>query len=443
MSLDKPPLQGSWVSSDRPVPRRLARPLRSFLATEAAGGIVLLAATLVALIWVNSPWDASYARLWETSAGFRIGNFEVVESLQHWVNDGLMTIFFFVVGLEIKRELVAGELNNARKAALPAIAAAGGVLVPAAIYAALNAGGEGSAGWGIPMATDIAFAVGLIALLGRRCPPALKVFLLSLAIVDDIIAIVVIALFYAGDLSMGWLSLALVALGSVPLLKRLRVRWTPIYVVLGSFAWLAMLESGVHATIAGVALGLLTPALPFDPAGAEDAIATAGNLADDPNPVDLRATVVQANEVVPVAERLQHLLHPWSSYVIVPIFALANTGVVLSADAIGDALSSRVTLGIVLGLVLGKIAGITAASWLAVRGGVGALPDDVTWGHLVGASAVAGIGFTVSLFVAELAFTDARLISEAKIGILGASILATLLGAAFLRRADSSPEYER
>ncbi|HEU4480785.1 MAG TPA: Na+/H+ antiporter NhaA [Actinomycetota bacterium] len=414
------------------MPRLIARPIRSFLDTEASGGIVLLIATAVALVWVNSPFSETYDSLWSTEMGFRIGSFSVFEDLQHWVNDGLMTIFFFVVGLEIKRELIAGELNDKRKAALPAIAALGGVVVPAIIYALFNSGGIGSSGWGIPMATDIAFAVGLIALLGRRCPPVLKVFLLSLAIVDDIIAILVIAIFYAGDLQFAWLALALVCFVLIDVMRRGRVRWTPAYVIVGFIAWLATLESGVHATISGVVIGLLTPALAFDPKGATDAIGAAGNLADDPNPSDLRATIVQAQEVVPVAERLEHLLHPWTSFLIIPIFALANAGVVLNGKILVEAMSSPITAGIVFGLVLGKIVGITGASWLAVRMRVAELPDDVSWLHVLGVSAVAGIGFTVSLFITELAFDDPTVIAEAKIGILIASAAAVVVGGGLL-----------
>ena len=436
----KPPLRSSWVASDRRLPRLIARPVRHFLATESAGGVVLLGATVVALIWANSPWQGSYESFWQTRIGFEAGSFVLSEDLRHWVNDGLMTLFFFLVGVEIKRELVVGELNERTKAALPAIAALGGMVVPALIYVALNAGGPGSAGWGIPMATDIAFAVGVLALLGRRAPTGLKVFLLSLAIVDDIGAILVIALFYSSGIELSWLAGALAAIGLVVIMKRVRIWWVPAYVLVGSAAWLFTLESGIHATIAGVALGLLTPSRPSDPEGAAEAIESSTKLLDDPSPAAVRATMIQAQEVVSVGERLAETLHPWTSFAIVPIFALGNAGVALSAESVADAASSPITVGIVLGLVVGKLVGVTGFAWLAVRTGLGTLPASVTWQHIMGAGAVAGIGFTVSLFVAGLAFSSDAAIGEAKVGILVASVVATALGAVVLGTAREEEE---
>ena len=433
--LGRTPLRRSWISSQQPIPRLIARPIRSFLDTESAGGIVLLVAAGIAILWANSPWSESYDSFWHTEISFRIGSFEVSEDLLHWVNDGLMVIFFFVVGLEIKRELVAGELNEWRKAALPAVAALGGMIVPALLYVGLNAGGSGSAGWGIPMATDIAFAVGVLTLFGSRAPTSLKIFLLSLAIVDDIGAILVIALFYSGGLQFWWLGAALGLLALIAVMKRFRVWWTPIYAVVGTAVWFATLESGVHATIAGVALGLMTPALASDPKGAADAIREARHLTEDPSPGAVRRTMIQAQEAVSVAERLEHVLHPYSSFVIIPVFALANAGVQMSVDTLGDAASSPVTIGVVLGLVVGKIAGITGFSWIAVRSGIGRLPDEANWGQVAAVAAIAGIGFTVSLFIAGLAFTESKLVDEAKIGILAASVVAAAAGAVMLRMA--------
>ena len=435
LMLGRTPLRRSWISSERPIPRLIARPIRTFLDTESAGGIVLLGAAGIALIWANSPWSGSYESFWHTEISLTIGTFEVSEDLLHWVNDGLMTIFFFVVGLEIKRELVAGELNEWRKAALPAVAALGGMVVPALIYISLNLGGDGSSGWGIPMATDIAFAVGVLTLFGSRAPTSLKIFLLSLAIVDDIGAILVIALFYSSGLQFWWLAAAVGFIAVIVLMKRFRVWWTPIYAMVGAAAWFATLESGVHATIAGVALGLLTPARPYDAAGAADAIREAGHLISDPSPGAVRRTMIQAQEVVSVAERIEHVLHPYSSFVIIPIFALANAGVEMDVGTLGDAVSSPITVGIVLGLVVGKLIGITGFSWIAVRFGIGTLPQGATWGQLAAVAAIAGIGFTVSLFIAGLAFTQMTLVDEAKIGILAASAVAAAVGAIILRLA--------
>jgi Na+:H+ antiporter, NhaA family len=433
--LGRTPLRRSWISSERHIPRLIARPIRTFLDTESAGGIVLLAAAGIAIIWANSPWSGSYESLWHTEIGFTIGSFEISEDLLHWVNDGLMAIFFFVVGLEIKRELVAGELNEWRKAALPAVAALGGMVVPALFYTALNVGGTGSSGWGIPMATDIAFAVGVLTLFGSRAPTSLKIFLLSLAIVDDIGAILVIALFYSSGLQFWWLGAAVGFIVLVALMKRFRVWWTPIYAIVGAAVWFATLESGVHATIAGVVLGLMTPARPYDPSGAADAIREAEHLIADPSPGAVRRMMIQAQEVVSVAERLEHVLHPYSSFLIIPVFALANAGVQMDVETLGDAVSSPITVGVVLGLVVGKLIGITGFSWIAVRSGIGTLPEGATWGQLAAVAAIAGIGFTVSLFIAGLAFRQMDLVDEAKIGILAASAVAAAVGAVILRMA--------
>jgi NhaA family Na+:H+ antiporter len=429
-----PPEQRSWVASDRPVPRYLVRPLREFLDTEAAGGIVLLVATTVALAWANSPWNDVYEQLWHTKISVRLGAWTLAEDLRHWINDGLMTIFFFVVGLEIKRELVAGDLVDRRQAALPAIAALGGMIVPALMYAALNAGSQGSPGWGIPMATDIAFALGVLALMGPRVPSQLKVLLLSLAIVDDIGAILVIAVFYANNIDPPALLLALLLLLVVLGLRSMRVWWVPAYLAVGTGVWLATFASGVHATIAGVALGLLAPAHALDPGGIDRMNRRLQRSDAAPSPEDVRTARLGANQSLSVAERLAHLLHPWTSFVIIPLFALANAGISLSGEGLRAALDSRVTLGVVLGLVAGKLVGISGAAWLAQRLGLAALPQGVSWWQLSGVAAVAGIGFTVSIFVASLAFQNPLLLTEAKIGILVASAMASLLGAVLLRR---------
>lgn len=438
MTTNKPPLSHSWLSSDAAVARLIARPMRRFLNTEAAGGIVLLAAVCIALGWANL-FEGSYESVWSTTISVGVGRFELTESLRQWINDGLMTIFFFLVGLEIKRELVAGELRGRRRAALPAIAALGGMVLPALIYVAINIGGDGISGWGVPMATDIAFAVGVLTLF-RNTPSNLKVLLLSIAIVDDIGAILVIAVFYTDHIALEWLIAAYLLVGLTIVLRHERVWWTPIYVVVGAALWLSLHESGVHATLAGVILGLIAPALPADPEGVGDAIAEVDHLADDPAPEVIRRTTIQAQELVSVAERLEHLLHPWSSFAIIPLFALANAGVRLSLENLSGAASSPVVLGIVLGLVVGKLVGISGAAWLSVRFGVGELPEGVRWVHVLGCGAVAGIGFTVALFIAHLAFGASETTDEAKIGILLGSLIAASLGALLLRRAATPRE---
>ena len=416
---------------------RLPGPVAEFLHLEAAGGIVLVAAAAVALVWANSPWQDSYTTFWSTHLSIALGSHSIDLTLQEWVNDGLMTIFFFVVGLEIKRELVEGELREPRRAALPAIAAIGGMVVPALVYLAINAGGAGQDGWGIPMATDIAMAIGVLSLLGSRVAPSLKLFLLALAIVDDIGAIAVIAIFYSDEIHFAELGLATVVVIIVVLCRSLGARPTPVYVVLGAIMWYELHEAGVHATIAGVVLGLLAPAQPIR--RRQDV--SDDELRDVSTPETAHETVVLARESVSVVARLEHLLHPWSSFVIVPLFALANAGVPLGASALSDALSSPIAYGVVVGLVVGKLVGVTLFSWLAIRLGVGRLPDDVRPAGLVGIAALAGIGFTVSIFVTNLAFDDVGLQDEAKVGILAASLIASALGALIVSRsapADSS-----
>jgi len=416
----------------RPPPlSRLPTPLAEFLHLEAAGGITLVLATFVALVWANSPWQDAYQTLWTTHLDISLGSRSIELTLRDWVNDGLMAIFFFVVGLEIKRELVEGELRERRRAALPAVAALGGMVIPALIYVAFAAGGEGARGWGIPMATDIAMAVGVLSLLGSRVSSSLKLFLLALAIVDDIGAIVVIAVFYSDGIELGALAVAVALVAVIWGLRRLGVRPIPIYVATGAALWLAVHQAGLHATIAGVVLGLLAPTRPLR--RREDV--SDDKLRDVSTPETARETVVLARESVSVVAWLEHLLHPWSSLVIVPVFALANAGVVLSADALGDAATSRITYGVLVGLVVGKLVGVSLFAWLAVRLGIGVLPEDVRWGGIVGVAAVAGIGFTVSIFVTGLAFDDPGLQDQAKIGILAASLLAGGLGAVLLQRS--------
>lgn len=447
MAGSRPASERTWLGSDRPLARTIGRPVMRFLGIEAAGGILLMVATVVALAWANSPWSGGYHDLWHTEFHLGVGDFRLEHhghplTLAQLVNDALMAIFFFVVGLEIKRELVAGHLRDRRAALLPAAGALGGMVVPAALYLAFNQSGDASAGWGIPMATDIAFAVGVLSLLGNRISTPLKVFLLSLAIVDDIGAIIVIAIFYTSDLATDWLVLAGATTVAVVVLTRYKVWYTPLYIVLGSVLWYAMFRSGVHATIAGVIMGLLAPA---------GALLTPGEVAPiDVGSLDadgLRAAKFRMNESVSVAARLQHRLHPITGFVIIPVFALANAGIELSGDSLRDALGSGVTVGVVLGLVVGKVVGVSLFTLGAVRLGISALPAGATVRHVIGVAAIAGIGFTVSLFVTGLAFDDLAMQDEAKVGVLVASAVAALVGVAILlgarppgRLTDGSPD---
>jgi Na+:H+ antiporter, NhaA family len=417
-----------------PPPLRLPAPLREYLREEAAGGVVLMAAAALALGWANSPWRAAYTALWQTPLAVQLGRFAIEADLRHWVSDGLMTLFFLVVGLEIKRELVAGELRTWRRAALPVVAAAGGMAVPALIYAAANAGGPGAPGWGIPMATDVAFALGVLALLGPRVPAALKVFLLTLAVVDDLGSIAVVALFYSRGVDLGALAVAAGLLALVAVLVRARVWWLPLHAGLGLVLWLALWQAGVSPVLAGVAMGLLTPARPTAPpeVARDRGGALAGELAADPHPPTLREMLREARGTVPLAERLAHDLHPVSAFVVVPLFALANAGVSLERGGLAAPGAGAVLGGVLAGRVLGKLAGIVAAAWLAVRLGLAVRPEAVSWAQLAGVATVAGIGFTVPLFVADLAFPDGRLQAPVKLGLLAASVVAGAAGALVL-----------
>jgi NhaA family Na+:H+ antiporter len=420
---------------------RLLLPVQEFIRTEAGSGAALLAATALALMWANSPWKDSYFGFWDTIITVDLGIFNVKEDLQRWVNDGLMVVFFFVVGLEVKRELLHGELAGARRAALPVAAAAGGMAAPALIYTAFNAGGGAGNGWAIPMATDIAFALGVLALLGPRIPSSVRVFLLALAIVDDIGAILVIAVFYSASVDWGALVFAAGVAVFIAAMLRLRVRNGIMYGIAGLVLWAAVFESGVQATIAGVVLGLLTPSRPEGDSEfarrTEDLLAEyrAATAAGDTNRVEavLGEMEEETAERSTPLERLERLLHPWSSYLVVPVFALANAGIDLSGGVLGDALTGRVTLGVLAGLLAGKLIGVFGATFLAVRLRVAELPPGVTWMHVAGIGLLAGIGFTVALFVTGLAFEQRQLIDDGKVGILAASTLAGAAGFLFLR----------
>jgi Na+:H+ antiporter, NhaA family len=435
------------VVERRPV-ERIVRPFQDFAHRASSGGIVLIAAAVVALVWANSPWGESYYALWHTKLTVGVGDLSLSKDLTHWVNDGLMALFFLVVGLEIKREVFVGELSSFRGAALPVVAAVGGAVVPALIYLAMNAGGEGAAGWGIPMATDIAFALGVLALLGERAPVGLKVFLTALAIADDILAVLVIALFYTSEISWGALGVGGLFFAALVLANLIGVGRTLVYALLGIGLWLCFLLSGVHATVAGVLLAFAVPASSFIDPGAFlergryvlDRFEEAGGkgedvLANEERQAALRALNRATYKLEPPLHELEHRLHPWVAFAIVPIFALANAGVSLGGG-LADAVANPVSLGIVAGLVLGKQLGVTLFAWLAVKSGLSELPDGVGWRHVYGAGWLAGIGFTMSLFITDLAFSGGPLVDAAKIGILAASLVAGAVGWAILRGAS-------
>jgi NhaA family Na+:H+ antiporter len=422
------------VRPEPPVERWLA-PFARFLRIEAASGSLLLLCAVAALALANSPLAERWHALFETRLAIGVGPYTLDWTLHHWINDGLMTVFFFVVGLEIKREFALGELREPKQAALPIAAALGGMVVPAAIYLALRAGEPDERGWGIPMATDIAFVVGCMAVLGRRVPHGLKVLVLALAIVDDIGAILVIAVGYSDALDGGALAVAAAGFGACALANRIGVRQVAVYVWIGAGIWLALVRSGVHPTVAGVLLGLLTPASAFLPrAGLDTAVArAAARLGQDslPDPGETQELALElaetVHESVSPLERLEARLHPWVAFAIMPLFALANAGVALDARAVGH----PVGLAVAAGLVIGKPIGIALACFASVHLGLARLPTGVHWRHVIAGGCLGGIGFTMALFIAGLAL-EGELLDAAKVGILGGSTLAALLGAALL-----------
>jgi len=438
--------------SDSRLPRqatladRLSAPFQRFFAIQAASTILLLLATIAALAWANSPWGASYAHLWHTKLAFSLADAKVALSLEHWVNDGLMVLFFFLVGMEIKHELVHGELSSRDRAMLPVFGALGGMVVPAGIYASLHAGGPAASGWGVPMATDIAFAVAALAIFGPRVPSGLKVFLLALAIVDDLGAVTVIAIFYTQDLSLTALAAAAGGLAFAFAMRQSGVRAYGPYWVVGIGVWFAMLQSGVHATVAGVLLGFLTPTTMLAPEVSlvgrgrrffEESIARLDSTPELPDRERKRVAQelreISRHSLSPL-ERLTGAIHPYSAFAVMPIFAFANAGVVIDTGALADPLALRVALGIGAGLLFGKAFGVTLFCWVAVRLGVARLPAGVGWGSLFGTAILGGIGFTMALFITALAFTDPDLAAASKVGVMVASVIATLCGVAVLSR---------
>jgi Na+/H+ antiporter NhaA len=395
--------------------------------------VLLLAAAVIALVWANL--DLGYEDFWHLEFRIGVGGQDLALDLRHWVNDGLMVLFFFSVGLEISRETTMGELRGARAIAAPALAALGGLTIPAALFLLFNAGGPAAGAWGIAISTDTAVVIGVLALVGPRCPDQLRVFLLALAIVDDIGAVGAIALFYTDDVDVMALLSAVGLFAALLALRYVRFWRTPIYVLIGVVMWLAVLASGVHPSVVGVVLGLLVNAYAPRPRDIARAQIVGSSFLLDPSPVRALAAQSAVSEAVSPNERLQLRIQPWSSYVIVPLFVLANAGVELSAASLLAAATSPLTWGIIVGLTAGKLIGVTAGTWLALRTGLGTVPDTLRWGQLIGGAGLAGIGFTVALFVTELALDDEELINDAKIGILAGSILAALIGWLIFRLA--------
>jgi Na+/H+ antiporter NhaA len=418
--------------------RSLAAPVRDFLGTETGSASVLLAGTLIALLWANSPWSHSYTSLWSTRLVVRIGGNGIALDLRHWVNEGLMTLFFLVVGLEAKRELDLGELRERRRLTIPAVAALGGMSVPVAIYLAFNAGGPGAHDWGAAMSTDTAFALGAAAVLTPRAATRLRVFLLTLAVVDDLGALLVIAIVYTAHVSLLALAIA-VALFGVLLALRYAPQWRgPVSVTVGVGVWIAMFESGIDPVISGLAIGLATSAYPPSREDLERATVLARSFREQPTPELARSAQQGVASAISPNERLQYGLHPWTGYVIVPLFALANAGVHVTAGLLESALSSPITLGILIGYVVGKPIGITGASWLASRPAVRGPRSPLSPPLLTAGGAFAGIGFTVSLLISSLAFSGQRL-AEAKLGALGSVVLAPALAWSVLQIVKRLP----
>lgn len=426
------------------------RPVQRFMHEEASSGIVLFVAAVVALVWANSPWYDVYHDLLDTHIIVGFGSWAIDETLHHWIDDGLMAVFFFVVGLEIKRAVVVGELSSVRKAALPIFAALGGMVVPAVIYLAFNAGGVGARGWGIPMATDIAFSLGVLSLLRTRAPLPLKIFLAAFAIIDDIGAVIVIAVFYTGDIVWGDLGIAALFLVALVVVGRLGIRHPLVYALLGVIVWLLFLESGVHATVAGVLVAATIPIrVRVDSRGflarSRDLLLVferSGEYGHEDETSSEQRGILQeledtAQEMQSPLQRFETALHPWVAFVIMPLFALSNAGVRIEGDLFGALahLTHPVALGIILGLVVGKQVGVTAFSFVAVRLGFAALPYGVTWSQFYGVALLGGIGFTMSLFITNLAFTGDLLNTEAKMGILLGSAIAGVFGYLILFRA--------
>lgn len=434
--------------------KKIISPVEEFMGLESAGGLLLMAVTMAALFWANSPWHESYHHLVHMPLGFKFGHSLIEKSLSHWVNDGLMVIFFFVVGLEIKREMIIGELSSPRKAALPMFAALGGMIIPALLYVFFNHGTVGAPGWGIPMATDIAFALGILTLFSKRAPFALKVFLLALAIVDDLGAVLVIAFFYTEQISREALIMAGGFFVLLYILKISGIKSSLPYLLIGVVIWAAILKSGIHATIAGVIIGLITPIQPLYrlkdlPEKLKELQKDLFNstsklksslILDHETEHKLEELHHYIHESKSPLERLIHSLHPWVTFAIMPIFALVNAGVRIEGVDFATFLSNPISLGVIAGLVLGKPIGVLLATFLTVKFKIAELPQGVTWTHLTAVGFLAGIGFTMALFISNLALKSPELEVFSKLGILTASAISSFIGAALLNLSQPTEE---
>jgi len=425
------------MRSDQALPRLMLQPVERFLQNEAGSASLLLAATLLALVWANL-WPESYTDAWDTVVSVDLGPLLIQEDLQHWINDLLMAVFFYVVALEVKREMIFGSLRDPRSAAVPAAAAMGTIAGGALTYVAVNLIGDGDLrGWAIPVATDIAFAVGALGLVGRRAPRELRAFMLTLAVVDDLATILIIGAFFSAGISLAWLATAAALIVAIVVAQRIGIRSLVPYVVLAGLLWLAVFESGVHATIAGVVLGFLTPAIAFHSrqATAEFLGTRLSEIASDDRDVSegaLLETSRLAEEAVSPLTRMEQHLHPWTAYAILPLFALANAGVAVSLDGIEDALSSPVGLGVLLGLVIGAPLGGVLFAWSVMRLGPGRMPEGLDWPAILGVAPLKGIGFTIAIFISTLAFDEVDLQEQAKLAILIGSAVAAIIGISVL-----------
>jgi NhaA family Na+:H+ antiporter len=425
---------------------QILRPTQQFFKKEAASSILLIAATIIALVWSNSDIGETYHGFWHTEISFGFGPFRISKTLVHWINEGLMALFFFTVGLEIKREILVGELASPKKALLPAVAALGGMVVPGLIYVALNIGSPTIHGWGIPVATDIAFALGAVAVFGRRLPVSLRIFLAAFAIADDLGAVVIIAIFYTKTIVWSYLFICLFLILCLAVANFLWVRRTIIYALLGLATWFFVLGSGVHATIAGVIVSLFVPARGkydtdhflknvnniIEQFECEEQSCGHSILLNQEHLNAVHALEIACHDVETPLQRLLHALHPWVAFLILPVFAMGNTGLVFHDIDFSQAVSSPVTPGIIFGLVFGKPLGVLCSSYLAVKTGVASLPNDVGWGHILGGGMLGGIGFTMSLFISDLSFSSPQIHDYAKMAILAGSVLSAAIGMTFL-----------
>jgi len=425
---------------------QIVKPTPRFFKKEASSSILLLAATIISMVWANSQIGDTYHHFWHTEISVAFGDYHVSRTLVHWINDGLMALFFFTVGLEIKREILVGELASPKKALLPAVAALGGMLVPGAIYFAFNTGTDYISGWGIPMATDIAFALGAVALFGRRLPSGLRVFLAAFAIADDLGAVLVIALFYTKGIVWHYIFVCIFLTLCLALANLFWIRWTLIYAFLGLAIWFFILGSGVHPTVAGIVVSLFIPARGrydtdrflqkvnnlLEEFKCEEQSCGYSILLNQEHLYTVHAIELACHDVETPLQRLLHALHPWVAFLILPIFALGNAGVTLAGISFSEALTHPISLGIVFGLIFGKSIGITLFSFLAVKLRMASLPENVRWSHILGAAMLGGIGFTMSLFISDLSFSAPKIINITKMAILAGSFLSALIGIGFL-----------